>query len=86
MALFVPEGCAHGFLTLEDGAEVFYTISAPYAPESGRGVRYNDPAFGIEWPAEVRVIHPRDAAYPLVGSRPSTVVGAGRVAPSHDRG
>lgn len=67
VALFVPEGCAHGFLTLEDESEVFYMISAPYAPESGRGVRYNDPAFGIEWPAEVRVIHPRDAAYPLVG-------------------
>lgn len=65
-ALFVPEGCAHGFLTLEDATEVFYTISAPYVPEAGRGVRYDDPAFGIAWPGEVRVIHPRDAAYPLV--------------------
>ena len=66
-ALFVPEGCAHGFLTLEDTTEVFYTISAPYVPEAGRGVRYDDPAFGIAWPAEVRVVHPRDAGYPLVG-------------------
>ncbi len=41
-------------------------ISAPYAPEAGRGVRYDDPAFGIEWPGAVTVIHPRDAAYPLV--------------------
>ena len=65
-ALYVPEGCAHGFLTLEDASEVFYTISAPYAPEAGRGVRYDDPAFGIAWPEPVRVIHPRDAAYPLV--------------------
>ena len=65
-ALYVPEGCAHGFLTLEDATEVFYTISAPYAPEAGRGVRYDDPAFGIDWPGRVRVIHPRDAAYPLV--------------------
>ena len=66
VALYVPEGCAHGFLTLEDASEVFYTITAPYVPEAGRGVRYDDPAFGIGWPAEVRVIHPRDAAYPLV--------------------
>ena len=65
-ALYVPEGCAHGFLTLEDATEVFYTISAPYAPDAGRGVRYDDPAFGIDWPGRVRVIHPRDAAYPLV--------------------
>ena len=65
VALYVPEGCAHGFLTLEDATEVFYMISAPYAPDAGRGVRWDDPAFGIEWPAEVRVIHPRDAAYPL---------------------
>lgn len=68
VALYVPEGCAHGFLTLDDATEVFYMISAPYVPEAGRGVRYDDPAFGIEWPAEVRVIHPRDAAYPLVAA------------------
>ena len=66
-ALYVPEGCAHGFLTLEDATEVFYMISTPYVPEAGRGVRWDDPAFAIDWPAEVRVIHPRDAAYPLVG-------------------
>ena len=66
VALFVPEGCAHGFLTLEDATEAFYMISAPYAPDAGRGVRYDDPAFGIDWPAEVAVIHPRDASYPLV--------------------
>ena len=66
VALFVPEGCAHGFLTLEDASEVFYMISAPYAPSAGRGVRYDDPAFGIEWPGEVQVVHPRDAGYPLV--------------------
>jgi len=66
VALVVPEGCAHGFLTLEDASEVFYMISAPYAPDAGRGVRYDDPAFGIVWPGEIRVIHDRDAAYPLV--------------------
>ena len=63
-ALYVPEGCAHGFLTLEDASEVFYMISAPYAPEAARGVRWDDPAFGIEWPARVRAIKDRDAAYP----------------------
>ena len=64
-ALYVPEGCAHGFLTLADDAEVFYMISAAYAPQASGGVRYDDPAFGIRWPGEVRVIKDRDAAYPL---------------------
>jgi dTDP-4-dehydrorhamnose 3,5-epimerase len=63
VALYVPEGCAHGFLTLADDTEVFYMISAPYAPVAARGVRWNDPAFGIAWPAEVTVIHERDAGY-----------------------
>ena len=63
-ALYVPEGCAHGFLTLEDASEVFYMISAPYAPEAARGARWDDPAFGIAWPGAIRVIHERDAGYP----------------------
>lgn len=63
-ALYVPEGCAHGFLTLDDETEAFYTISHPYVPEAARGVRYDDPAFGIAWPEPVRVIHDRDAGYP----------------------
>ena len=62
-ALVVPEGCAHGFLTRADETEVFYMISAPYVPDAGRGARYDDPAFGIEWPEPVRVIHERDASY-----------------------
>lgn len=64
-ALVVPRGCAHGFLTLEDASEVFYTIAGAYVPHAGRGVRWDDPAFGIVWPGEVAVIHPRDAAYAL---------------------
>jgi dTDP-4-dehydrorhamnose 3,5-epimerase len=64
LALYVPEGCAHGFLTRADDTEVFYLISAPYAPESAAGVRWDDPAFGIAWPEAVTTIHPRDAAYP----------------------
>jgi dTDP-4-dehydrorhamnose 3,5-epimerase len=64
--LYVPEGCAHGFLTLTDAAEVAYQMSAPYAPDAARGVRWDDPAFGIEWPGEVEVINQRDAGYPYL--------------------
>ena len=62
--LYVPEGFAHGFLTLEDNTEVHYQISEFYAPVSARGFRWNDPAFAIVWPAEVRVISERDRHYP----------------------
>jgi dTDP-4-dehydrorhamnose 3,5-epimerase len=61
--LFVPRNCAHGYLTLQDDTEIFYQISAFYAPECARGIRWNDPAFGISWPAEVRVISDRDRNY-----------------------
>ena len=62
--LYVPQGFAHGFQTLEDGTEVFYQMSEFYNPESARGVRWNDPAFQIAWPAEVEVISDRDQTYP----------------------
>jgi len=62
--LYVPEGFAHGFLTLEDATEVSYQISEFYVPESQRGFRWNDPAFAIAWPAEVRFISDRDRGYP----------------------
>jgi dTDP-4-dehydrorhamnose 3,5-epimerase len=62
--LYIPEGFAHGFLTLENCTEVFYQISTFHAPEYARGVRWNDPAFGIPWPSEVRVISERDNNYP----------------------
>ena len=62
--LYVPEGFAHGFLTLEPLTEVFYQMSAFYAPEAARGARHDDPAFGIVWPAPVAVIAERDASYP----------------------
>lgn len=62
--LFIPEGFAHGFLTLADETRVFYQMSEFYAPEYSRGFRWNDPAFKVEWPGEVRVISPRDAGYP----------------------
>lgn len=63
VALYIPEGCAHGFLSLEDATEVFYMITAPYTPEAARGFRYNDPAIGIEWPGEALAINERDASY-----------------------
>ena len=62
--LYVPKGFAHGFLTLQDDSEVFYQMSEFYDPQAGRGVRWDDPLFGIEWPAPVRCISPKDAAYP----------------------
>ena len=63
-AFFVPEGCAHGFVTLEDNTEVLYQISEFHREGVGRGVRWDDPALGIAWPAEVRVISERDRSYP----------------------
>ena len=58
--LYIPEGCAHGFLTLTDNTEVFYQMSEFYHPESARGVRFDDPAFEIVWPEKVELISDRD--------------------------
>ena len=65
-ALFIPPGFAHGFITLADHSEVFYMISVAHSSAHARGVRWNDPSFGIEWPLQPRVIAPRDAEYPLL--------------------
>ena len=62
--LYVPKGFAHGFQTLEDNTEVFYQMSEFYAPAYARGIRWNDPAFGIQWPADERIILERDQTYP----------------------
>jgi len=64
LALYVPKGCAHGFLTLTDDAEVSYQISEAYVPAAGRGVRFDDPTFGIVWPGEIVVVNERDRTYP----------------------
>ena len=61
---YIPEGFAHGFLTLEDETEVQYQISEFYAPDHARGFRWNDPAFGIVWPSDIMVISDRDRNYP----------------------
>jgi dTDP-4-dehydrorhamnose 3,5-epimerase len=65
LGLYIPEGVAHGFQTLAEDSEVFYQISVPYHPESGRGVRWNDPAFGIRWPLAEPLLNERDDSYPL---------------------
>ena len=61
--LYIGEGFAHGFLTLTDDVEVFYQISEVYRAELQRGVRWNDPAFGIHWPSIPRIISARDAGF-----------------------
>jgi len=69
VALWIPKGFAHGFQTLEDASEVLYAMSTPYVPGSGRGVRWDDPAFGIRWPDPPpggRIMAERDASYPDV--------------------
>ena len=67
-ALYVPEGCAHGYLTLEDGCEVTYQVSEFYSPGVEGGLRWNDPALAIAWPAAVRVISEKDANWPDLAS------------------
>jgi dTDP-4-dehydrorhamnose 3,5-epimerase len=62
-ALLVPEGVAHGFLTLEPDTDVLYQISPMYQPGHEAGVRWDDPAFGIDWPSAPELISPRDAGY-----------------------
>jgi dTDP-4-dehydrorhamnose 3,5-epimerase len=65
-ALFIPEDFAHGFLTLTADTEVFYQMSAPYSPESARGLRWDDPVLAISWPDRPRVISDRDRNHPLL--------------------
>jgi dTDP-4-dehydrorhamnose 3,5-epimerase len=64
LALYIPPGCAHGYLTLTAGSEVSYQMSTAHAPDAARGVRFDDPAFGVAWPGEVVVINERDRSYP----------------------
>lgn len=62
--LYIPVGCAHGYQTLSDDSEIEYLTSAAYAPTSAKGVRFDDPAFGIEWPLPVTVISDADRSWP----------------------
>jgi dTDP-4-dehydrorhamnose 3,5-epimerase len=71
--LYVPEGFAHGFLTLEDDTEIVYQMSALYVPGSARGFRWNDDRFGIEWPEAIHVMSERDRTYPDFVRHPAHV-------------
>ena len=65
-ALYIPQGFAHGFLTLKDNTEIHYQMSQFYEPDSSRGFHWNDPSLAIEWPMDVRVISPRDESLPVL--------------------
>ncbi|HVO63569.1 MAG TPA: dTDP-4-dehydrorhamnose 3,5-epimerase [Terriglobales bacterium] len=67
--LYVPERCAHGYQTLEERTEMFYMTSAFYVPAAVRGVRFDDPAFGIQWPLTATVVSEQDRNWPLLESR-----------------
>ena len=69
-AIYLAEGLAHGFLSLEPHSEVQYLMGAPHVPAAARGVRWNDPAVGIKWPAQPAVISKRDEEYPLLDACP----------------
>lgn len=62
--LYIPEGCGHGYLTLAPDTDLVYQASVPYAPESAKGFRYDDPAFKIAWPGEINVISAADQNWP----------------------
>ena len=64
LSLYIPAGCAHGYLTLQENSAVDYLIAGKYSPDHAQGVRWDDPAFGIRLPAAPAVISPRDALYP----------------------
>ena len=63
--LYVPRGCAHGFLTLADESEILYLVSAYYSPENERGLRWDDSRFGIEWPGQPTELSEKDLTWPL---------------------
>jgi dTDP-4-dehydrorhamnose 3,5-epimerase len=65
MWIYVPSGCAHGYLALEDGSEVLYAVTVPYSPSAERGIRWNDPFFKIEWPLTGEVMtSEKDRSWP----------------------
>lgn len=72
-ALYIPEGCAHGFQTLVDDVDVIYDLSAPHSPEHAHGCRFDDPALAIPWPLEPTVVSARDRGWPLLAAVPTEV-------------
>jgi len=64
MMMYVPKGFAHAFITTEPDTEAFYLVDAFYAPAMERGIRWNDPTFGVEWPIEPAVLSDKDRNWP----------------------
>ena len=62
--LYVPEGCVTGYLTLLDNSEIYYNTSEFYAPDAATGIRYDDPLFNIDWPAEIKTLSDNDKSWP----------------------
>ena len=75
VAVLLPRGIAHGFLTLEDNTEVSYLVDHAYEPTRAIGIRWDDPLVGIEWPVEPSVIADRDRSWPLIERGFSSIVG-----------
>ena len=73
--VYIPKGFAHGLISLKDGAEILYLATEFYAPVEERGVRWNDPRFGIKWPIEPVVISSKDAGYADYDSSPIELPG-----------
>lgn len=81
--LYVPEGCAHGYLTLVDETDVMYQVSEFYTPAAERGFQWNDPAFAITWPVEPQVISQKDQAQPLFNLEEWLAANSAPVLPVH---
>lgn len=73
LQLYVPQGFAHSFMTLEDNVEVSYMVTAAYTPGAESGLRYNDEQLGIDWPLPVTVISEKDSAWPLLSERETSL-------------
>lgn len=69
VSFYIPKGCAHGFISLKDNSQLIYFMTSEYNPRCERGYRYNDSAFGIEWPIEPSVISEKDSLWPLISDR-----------------
>jgi len=72
--VYVPEGCAHGFVVTGETALFHYKCTAPYNPDGDRSIRWNDPALGIDWPVDDPVLSDRDAAAPLLDDLPEAAL------------
>lgn len=68
-SFYIPKGCAHGFVSMEDNSQLIYFMTKEHDPSAERGYRYDDPAFAIEWPIEKKIISEKDENWPLISDR-----------------